>query len=1072
MGIKKKIVLNPLSGQFDLITKSLPATNVDFTPTGGVISTNVQAAIAELDTKKQAAGNYISALTGDVSATGPGSAPATLATVNPNVGSFGTASSVPTLSLNAKGLTTSAANTPIQITEAQVTNLVTDLASKQPTGNYITALTGDGAASGPGSTALTLSTVNATVGTFGTASSVPTLTVNAKGLTTAVANTAIQITEAQVTNLVTDLASKQPAGNYITALTGDIAASGPGSAASTLATVNANVGSFGSASSVMTQTVNAKGLTTAAASVPIQITEAQVTNLVTDLASKQATGNYITALTGDATAAGPGSAAITLATVNANVGTFNSPSSTTSITVNAKGLITAASTTPIQITEAQVTNLVTDLASKQPTGNYITALTGDITASGPGSAPATLATVNATPGTYGTASSVSTVVVNAKGLATSITNTPIQITETQVTNLVTDLASKQITSNLIANGDAESAVVSIFVPYANAASSRPVDGIGGAPTVTTSITSTAPLTNLKSYLLTKPATNVQGQGWAVPFTAPLSTLAKSLKISADYIINSGTFVSGENSTPSDGDVIWYIYDVTNSQLIEPSNFKMFSNSSTLSDRFEATFQTSATGTSYRLIAHVASASALAYTLKVDNISVAPNQAVFGSPVTDWLTLTGLSGSMTTNTTYTGKRRRLGDTYEYVLNAAFTGAPNAATLSFNIPDTIDTTKLVPGTSLTSAILGFGTGAITGANKAFQVLYNTTTSVIVTIQTTFTGNASGVTATSAGNISNGDNVSITFCVPILGVSSSTRLSDGYDGRVIATSASLSAPQSIATGTEVKIIFNTISGGFDKTSSLNTTTGTVTIPSAGPYKISGSVNYTPTSAAFDADVRVKINGVNFKLQSQGKSGTTVTSLSIAYDFRYDLKAGDLVEIYTSQGSGSTLSIRGNTAAQDITVLNIEKLSGSQTISASEKIRMSYSSSSGQSIASGGSGTVFTPNVRDWDSHGIFNTSTGEITFPKAGQGKLTIACLLSATGVTSTMFYSINKDGVEIKEISRLEIVGGTARNYSPPSATIEIDGLSGTKYTVKIFQNTGGALTLLNSTAYNHIQFSME
>jgi hypothetical protein len=55
--------------------------------------------------------------------------------------------------------------------------------------------------------------------------------------------------------------------------------------------------------------------------------------------SKQPAGNYITALTGDVTASGPGSAAATLATVNSNVGSFTNAN----ITVNAKGLITAAS---------------------------------------------------------------------------------------------------------------------------------------------------------------------------------------------------------------------------------------------------------------------------------------------------------------------------------------------------------------------------------------------------------------------------------------------------------------------------------------------------------------------------------------------------------------------------------------------------------------------------------------------------------------------------------------------------------------------------------------------------------
>lgn len=59
--------------------------------------------------------------------------------------------------------------------------------------------------------------------------------------------------------------------------------------------------------------------------------------------NKQPAGNYITALTGDATATGPGAVALTLATVNGNVGTFGSSTSIPTFTVNAKGLITAAS---------------------------------------------------------------------------------------------------------------------------------------------------------------------------------------------------------------------------------------------------------------------------------------------------------------------------------------------------------------------------------------------------------------------------------------------------------------------------------------------------------------------------------------------------------------------------------------------------------------------------------------------------------------------------------------------------------------------------------------------------------
>lgn len=53
---------------------------------------------------KQAAGNYITALTGDLTASGPGSVASTLATVNANVGSF----AISTVTVNAKGLVTAA----------------------------------------------------------------------------------------------------------------------------------------------------------------------------------------------------------------------------------------------------------------------------------------------------------------------------------------------------------------------------------------------------------------------------------------------------------------------------------------------------------------------------------------------------------------------------------------------------------------------------------------------------------------------------------------------------------------------------------------------------------------------------------------------------------------------------------------------------------------------------------------------------------------------------------------------------------------------------------------------------
>lgn len=79
-------------------------------------------------------------------------------------------------------------------------------------------------------------------------------------------------------------------------------------------------------------------------------------------------------------------------------------------------------------------------------GTGITGVFGDATAAGSGSVPITLSTVNGNVGTFGNASSVYQGTVNAKGLTTAATSVAIQIAESQVTNLISDLALKLSTS--------------------------------------------------------------------------------------------------------------------------------------------------------------------------------------------------------------------------------------------------------------------------------------------------------------------------------------------------------------------------------------------------------------------------------------------------------------------------------------------------------------------------------------------------------------------------------------------------------------------------------------------------
>lgn len=83
---------------------------------------------------------------------------------------------------------------------------------------------------------------------------------------------------------------------------------------------------------------------------------------------------------------------------------------------NGPGYITGVTWGQITGTLSSQTDLQNALNAKQTTGSYITGLTGDISASGPGSVASTLATVNSNIGTF------QGITVNGKGLVTGATN--------------------------------------------------------------------------------------------------------------------------------------------------------------------------------------------------------------------------------------------------------------------------------------------------------------------------------------------------------------------------------------------------------------------------------------------------------------------------------------------------------------------------------------------------------------------------------------------------------------------------------------------------------------------------
>jgi hypothetical protein len=221
-------------------------------------------------------------------------------------------------------------------------------------------------------------------------------------------------------------------------------------------------------------------------------------------------------------------------------------------------------------------------------------------------------------------------------------------------------------SNPLFEETANAAVPTGWVTYADAAAATPVDGTGGSPTVTFTASTSSPIRGLVSAVFTKDAANRQGQGVAYAFTIPAVDKGKLVGINFD-ITPGGSYASSDMSV--------YVYDVTNSVLITPAAVSLPNLIGTFTTSFGLT-----AGTSYRLILHVASTNASAYTLKIDNVSVGYKPTPQGAVVegirtksyatSDFGAVTGVTISATTNKIINW---RVGETLRMAGTILFTNA---------------------------------------------------------------------------------------------------------------------------------------------------------------------------------------------------------------------------------------------------------------------------------------------------------------------------------------------------------------------------------------------------------------
>lgn len=224
----------------------------------------------------------------------------------------------------------------------------------------------------------------------------------------------------------------------------------------------------------------------------------------------------------------------------------------------------------------------------------------------------------------------------------------------------------------------------------------------------------------------------------------------------------------------------YVYAVNNSGTVslavssQPVNENQLQSVTAIgvgSDTYGTLYGTVLTSKPVRLLARLVSTQTTAGTwdaVPTEASMLSPGFQAYGPLITNWEAFTP-TGAWSTNTTYTGMKRRVGDTLEVITKIVLSGAPTSAALTFTIPDslTIDTTKLVAGTGVFPVgqlgILDSGT-----TNYAGIVSYGSTTTVIAKYfnDTSTEESPQSVTQAAPITFASGDEIWCRYSVPISG------------------------------------------------------------------------------------------------------------------------------------------------------------------------------------------------------------------------------------------------------------------------------------------------------------------
>lgn len=607
--------------------------------------------------------------------------------------------------------------------------------------------------------------------------------------------------------------------------------------------------------------------------------------------------------------------------------------------------------------------------------------------------------------------------------------------------------------NLIEDGDGEAGIAN-FIEGSYSAATRPsgtFTASSGSGAFSVSNTSSSLFGNT-SLLLTK-VTGASRQGRAIERTISIDSgyQAKVLEMRIDYEVVSGTFVAG--STSADSSLIWYIGQFNGStwSYTEPSSFKMLSNSTSISDTLIGNFQTNADTTQIKLIAYVAETASSAWVVKCE-VGIRPCNYVYGTPITDWQSYTPTVLDNSTNrssewSTLLGLWRRVGDSVEIKIvaernSSASSGAGGSS--YFTYPSGILPNAAVPNTA------GLIISSLSNSRQ-----YNTEVAApglwVIDVYATasLAYNNTNFPASSRWYIE-------TPALRVPGWSSSTQVSDGYDGRKVNLKLSTNAG-SIATSatTWTTITFSTPE--FDDVAGWNGT-DTYTFRTAGDYEIgliagqnSAAANYFRTGYRINSGTDVVLG------QGVGKVGGPALPFGSTV---IRVNAGDTLQFRafteSTEGIGATRSAF------------VKKVLAPTTISATEVVAARYKTNTATSIPNTGSFVIIDfEDSESLDTHNAVTTGASwKFTAPVSGLYEVSATLLLDNASWTAGNAINMRlfKNGSQYTNLDRFASQATvTQLAYLNGTALIPLN--AGDYIDIRCAGNQ--AVVVFNDNTFNHV-----